>query len=81
VTIRQQRGVEVRALASAVVDMDEIYDVSYQRLVIQLYAFCGNVADAEDAVQEAFVTAIRTVSYTHHRAHETGAELVCSLLL
>ena len=40
-------------------DLDELYDASYRRLVVQLYAICGDLADAEDAVQEAFVTAIR----------------------
>jgi RNA polymerase sigma-70 factor (ECF subfamily) len=40
-------------------DMDELYDASYRRLVVQLYAICGDLADAEDAVQEAFVTALR----------------------
>ena len=40
-------------------DLDELFAASYQRLVVQLYAICGDVADAEDAVQEAFVTAIR----------------------
>ena len=39
--------------------LDELYDASYRRLVVQLYAICGDLADAEDAVQEAFVTAIR----------------------
>ena len=39
---------------------DELYDASYRRLVVQLYAICGDLADAEDAVQEAFVSAIRT---------------------
>lgn len=39
--------------------MDELYDASYRRLVVQLYAICGDLADAEDAVQEAFVTALR----------------------
>jgi len=39
--------------------MDELYDASYRRLVVQLYAVCGDLADAEDAVQEAFVIAIR----------------------
>ena len=28
-----------------------------------------------------FMTSINTVSYTHLRAHETGAYLVCRLLL
>ena len=41
------------------VDLDELYAASYRRLVVQLYAICGDLADAEDAVQEAFVTAIR----------------------
>jgi RNA polymerase sigma-70 factor (ECF subfamily) len=33
--------------------------VSYGRLVAQLYALCGDLTTAEDAVQDAFVTAIR----------------------
>ena len=41
------------------VDLDELYAASYQRLVVQVFAFCGVMSDAEDAVQEAFVTAIR----------------------
>lgn len=41
------------------VDLDELYAASYQRLVIQLFAFCGEMSEAEDAVQEAFVAAIR----------------------
>lgn len=40
-------------------DLDQLYGASYRRLVVQMYAICGNVADAEDAVQEAFVVAIR----------------------
>jgi RNA polymerase sigma-70 factor (ECF subfamily) len=40
-------------------DLRELYDASYGRLVVQVYAFCGNLADAEDAVQGAFVTALR----------------------
>jgi RNA polymerase sigma-70 factor (ECF subfamily) len=39
--------------------LDELYDASYRRLVVQLYAICGDLADAEDAVQEAFVSALR----------------------
>jgi RNA polymerase sigma factor (sigma-70 family) len=39
--------------------LDELYDASYRRLVVQLYAICGNLNDAEDAVQEAFVIALR----------------------
>jgi RNA polymerase sigma-70 factor (sigma-E family) len=40
-------------------DLDALYAASYRRLVVQLYAICGDLADAEDAVQEAFITAIR----------------------
>ena len=40
-------------------DLADLYAASYQRLVVQLFAICGDLADAEDAVQEAFVTAIR----------------------
>ncbi|WP_199904928.1 RNA polymerase sigma factor [Nocardioides sediminis] len=38
--------------------IDELYDASYGRLVVQMLALCGNQADAEDAVQEAFVRAL-----------------------
>jgi RNA polymerase sigma-70 factor (ECF subfamily) len=48
----------VNGLAGTV-DLNELYAASYQRLVVQLFAFCGEMTDAEDAVQEAFVTALR----------------------
>ena len=41
------------------VDLNELYDASYRRLVVQIYAGCGDLAAAEDAVQDAFVTALR----------------------
>jgi RNA polymerase sigma factor (sigma-70 family) len=44
------------------VDLKELYDASYRRLVVQIYAICGNLAEAEDAVQDAFVTALRKSS-------------------
>jgi len=40
-------------------DLNTLYAASYRRLVVQMYAICGDLADAEDAVQEAFITAIR----------------------
>ncbi len=43
----------------ATADLDELYAAAYRRLVVQLFAICGDLADAEDAVQEAFVTAVR----------------------
>jgi RNA polymerase sigma-70 factor, ECF subfamily len=36
---------------------DEFYDNSFRRLVGQVYAMCGNLAEAQDCVQEAFVRA------------------------
>ena len=42
--------------------VQQVYDASYRRLVGQLYAVCGDLADAEDVVQEAFVRAVQ-----HHR--------------
>ena len=36
---------------------DEFYAASYRRLVGQVYAMCGNLAEAQDCVQEAFVRA------------------------
>ena len=67
--MRAERGTgEVSALAGTV-DLDELYAASYPRLVVQLFAFCGEMTDAEDAVQEAFVTAIRRpreLATVHH---------------
>ena len=36
----------------------EVYDASYRRLVVQMLALSGDLAVAEDAVQEAFVKAV-----------------------
>jgi RNA polymerase sigma factor (sigma-70 family) len=36
----------------------EVYDASYLRLVVQVYALTGDLAESEDAVQEAFVKAL-----------------------
>ncbi len=38
--------------------LDELYAASYRRLVAQLYAVTGNLQEAEDVVQEAFVRAV-----------------------
>jgi RNA polymerase sigma-70 factor, ECF subfamily len=73
-------------------DLDELYAASYRRLVVQLYAVCGDLADAEDAVQEAFVKAIgrgrsfdqvdnpeawlRTVALNHQRNSWRHAKVV-----
>ena len=39
--------------------LDDLYAASYRRLVVQLYAVCGDFSAAEDAVQDAFVTCVR----------------------
>lgn len=44
-------------------DLEDIYALSYRRLVVQLYAVIGDLADAEDAVQEAFVRAMGARSF------------------
>jgi RNA polymerase sigma-70 factor, ECF subfamily len=38
-------------------DFDAFYTSSFSRLVGQIYAMCGNAAEAQDCVQEAFVRA------------------------
>lgn len=45
-----------------------VYDLSYSRLVTQLVAVCGNRPEAEDVVQESFLTAL-----THRRAFTAAA--------
>jgi RNA polymerase sigma-70 factor (ECF subfamily) len=40
-------------------DFDVFYAAAYRRLVGQVYAVTGSLAEAEDAVQEAFVSAWR----------------------
>ena len=70
----------------------EVYDASYRRLVVQLFALTADLADAEDAVQEAFVRALgkgrrfteldnpeawlRTVALNHVRNRWRHAEVV-----
>jgi RNA polymerase sigma-70 factor (ECF subfamily) len=39
-------------------ELRELYDGCYRRLVGQLFAVSGNLGEAEDAVQEAFVRAV-----------------------
>jgi hypothetical protein len=38
---------------AAVVDLTELYEASYGRLVAQLYALCGDLTTPEDAVARA----------------------------
>ena len=36
---------------------EQLYALSYRRLVSQIYAMCGDLAEAQDCVQEAFISA------------------------
>lgn len=38
-------------------DFDEFYTASFRRIVSQIYAMTGNLAEAEDSVQEAYARA------------------------
>ena len=40
-------------------DVADVFRATYPRLVVVLYAICGDQADAEDAAQEAFTKALR----------------------
>ena len=42
---------------SRVTDFEDVYAGSRDRLLLQLYAYCGNAAAADDALNEAFITA------------------------
>jgi hypothetical protein len=63
--IEQEATMEAEVLASGrdttrsrvEVEFCEIFAVSYQRLVVQLYGVTGDATEAEDLVQEAFVRA------------------------
>ena len=46
-------------------EFDELYDASFRRLVAQVYALTGDLEEARDCVQEAFVKA-----WSHRRRLE-----------
>ena len=50
----EDRGVALRTT------LREVFDASYRKLVVQLYAITGDYNEAEDLVQEAFVKAVAT---------------------
>ena len=60
---------------------DEFYATSYRRLVGQIYAMCGDLAEAQDCVQEAFIRAWgkrRTLDV--EQSPETWVRIVASRL-
>lgn len=50
-------GSSVRGAGMDEAAFDAFYAGSYRRLVAQIYAMCGNFAEAQDCVQEAFIRA------------------------
>ena len=53
--------------------------VNNPRFVEAIQAKIGTAVDTED--MEKQIAVLQAVSYTHLRAHETGRNLVCRLLL
>jgi RNA polymerase sigma-70 factor (ECF subfamily) len=53
-TLALGRGVPADAAAAP---LAQVFELSYRRLAMQLYGVVGNLAEAEDLVQEAFVRA------------------------
>jgi RNA polymerase sigma-70 factor, ECF subfamily len=60
---------------------DDFYTGSYRRLVGQIYAMCGDLPEAQDCVQEAFIRAWRQRrSLDLERSPETWVRVVASRL-
>jgi len=60
---------------------EELYALSYRRLVGQVYAICGDLAEAQDCVQEAFICAWRhRRTLDADRAPETWVRVTASRL-
>jgi RNA polymerase sigma-70 factor (ECF subfamily) len=56
VDLRHARGIEIGQPPD--LDFDGFYAAHFQSLTIQLYAYTGDLADAQDVVQEAFLRAL-----------------------
>jgi RNA polymerase sigma-70 factor (ECF subfamily) len=60
---------------------EELYALAYKRLVGQIYAMCGDLAEAQDCVQEAFISAWRhRRTLDVDRAPETWVRVAASRL-
>jgi RNA polymerase sigma-70 factor (ECF subfamily) len=60
---------------------EELYALAYRRLVGQVYAMCGDLAEAQDCVQEAFISAWRhRRTLDLDRAPETWVRVTASRL-
>ena len=60
-------------------DFDECYGASFERLVIQLYAYTGDLAQAQDVVQEGLPAG--TVKSHLHRARTSLATTLADAYL
>jgi RNA polymerase sigma-70 factor (ECF subfamily) len=56
-TANDAQAVVPRARSQSTSDFDDLYGAAYQRLTLQLYAYLGDLAEAQDVVQEAFCRA------------------------
>ena len=56
--MRRQGGAPTGERAGAEQAVAELYHACYRRLVTQLYAFTGELTEAQDVVQEAFTRAL-----------------------
>lgn len=53
--------------------LSEVFHASYQRLVVQMYGVVGDISQAEDLVQEAFVRAAAAGNrFRRAENHEPG---------
>jgi RNA polymerase sigma factor (sigma-70 family) len=62
-------------------DIEQLYQRSYRRLVLQLAAVTANVGDAEEVVQEAFVRALERAPEVTAMANPEGWLRVVALNL
>lgn len=51
-------GLSLRAPTEVRVELGAVYAANFERLVMQLYAYTGDMAQAQDLVQEAFARAV-----------------------
>ena len=78
---RAQNGIGYLAQESSVFRKMSVEDNIHSVLEMTNLSKKEQIKKVESLLDEFGLQAIRTVSYTHLRAHETGRNLVCRLLL